>query len=57
MATEPSAMHTLPYAEYEKLTLEQKIAYLQRAFRLAQEPDRAVSAEAAQQGAAAESKI
>ena len=57
MATKPKSTHAIPYAEYEKLPLEQKIAYLKQAFRQSSEPDRTVSAEAAEQSAAAESKI
>jgi hypothetical protein len=46
-------------SDYQKLPIDQKIAYLQKAFRqsCAVEPDRAVSPEAALQSAAAESKI
>jgi|SoiMetStandDraft_5_1073268.scaffolds.fasta_scaffold2028764_1 hypothetical protein len=46
-------------AEYQQLPVAQKIAYLQKAFRqsCAVEPARAVSAEAALQSAAAESKF
>jgi|KBSSwiStaDraftv2_1062776.scaffolds.fasta_scaffold934927_2 hypothetical protein len=57
MPKESRTLQALPYAEYEKLSLEQKIAYLKMAFRQTQEPDRAVSAEAAAQSASAESKI
>ena len=56
MAVDPKA-DTLPYPEYEKLSFEQKIAYLQKAFRQSQEPGRPVTEETAQQSAAAESKI
>ena len=49
----------LSTAEYQKLTLEQKLHYLERAFRhsCAMDAAQTVSPEAAEQSVAAESKI
>jgi len=46
-------------SEYQQLTIDQKLRYLERAFRqsCAADPGPATSPEAAEQSAAAESKI
>ena len=57
--SDSKAFQVLPPSEYSKLTIEQKLAYLERAFRHSCAADPAFSspAETAEQSAAAESKL